>query len=87
MEDLQRRIVHDHILDLRREADARRAARLAHPDPDPSDEAVGGVAAADAEAHRAAPVRVRFGHWLMGVGAAVAGPDSDTIDRTAGHAA
>jgi hypothetical protein len=85
MDQLQRHIVQDHILDLRREADARRAARLAHDHDTRSDDDVGSLASTDS--HRASPVRVRFGHWLMGVGAAVARSDSDPIDRTAGHAA
>jgi hypothetical protein len=84
MELLQRHIVEDHIYDLRREADARRTARLADGHDERSDEDVG--TALRPHAHRPSPVRVRFGHWLIGLGAAVAGSD-DRVDGAAGHAA
>jgi hypothetical protein len=84
MELLQRHIVQDHIHDLRREADARRTAQLADGHDERSDEDVG--IALRPHAHRASPVRVRFGHWLIGLGAAVAGSD-DRVDGAARRAA
>ena len=84
MELLQRHIVQDHIRDLRREADARRTAGLADSQDERSDEDVG--SALRPHAHRASPVRVRFGHWLIGLGTTVAGSD-DRVDGAARRAA
>jgi hypothetical protein len=88
MEDFQRRIVRDHIADLHREADARRAAGRyndPHPEYDSDDDV--GAARATHRSHAASPVRVRFGHWLIGLGAAVAGPERDHADSATRHAA
>ena len=84
MRDLQQLIVDDHIGDLRREGEALRAERRRSGD-HPAERDVGAVA--DTPRPAAIPVRVRFGHWLIGVGAAVAGPGGDHADGPAGHAA
>ena len=88
MEDFQRRIVRDHIADLHREADARRAAGR-YSDRLPGDDSDDDVGAARAT-HRSqatSPVRVRLGQWLIGLGAAVAGPERDHADGATRHAA
>ena len=84
MEDPQRILVRDHIRDLHRDADALRAARRVDGHDGRSDDDVG---ASKNTASGGVPVRVRFGQWLIGVGAAVAGPDRDGVDGAAGHAA
>lgn len=86
MEELQRHLVRDHISDLRREADARRAAGMPARGDDAAEEAVGSTSHPQAP-HRSVPVRVRFGHWLIGVGFSVAGADRDNFDRVTRHAA
>ena len=88
MEDFQRRIVRDHIADLHREADARRAAGRyndRHPGDDSDDDVA--VARGTLRNHAASPLRVRVGRWLIGLGAAVAGPERDHADAATGHAA
>lgn len=85
MEELQRHLVRDHIRELHREADARRTATPRAADATSDEDlrpAVRGPAV-----HATAPVRVRLGHWLIGVGFAVAGADRDHIDRATRHAA
>lgn len=68
MDNIQQVIVNEHIEDLRREAESLRAERrMRHPTGD-GDRAGGAANAPDR------PARVRLGHWLIGVGMAVAGP-------------
>jgi hypothetical protein len=79
MEDLRRIVINEHLADLRREADALRATRRVpyHTrDGDPE----------CAEAPDNQPARVRLGHWLIGVGTAVAGHASDRRGGTADSA-
>ena len=78
MDTIQNAIVHDHISDLLREGAALRAERdRAATDRAPEDD-VG-----RRRAHEPArPARVRLGHWLIGVGTALAG----TTDRSGGAA-
>jgi hypothetical protein len=79
MEDLRRIIVNEHIDNLRRDADALRVTRRApyHTrDGDP----------ATCRTPDGQPARVRLGHWLIGVGTAVAGSASDRKGGTAGSA-
>ena len=79
MEDIRRIIVNEHMADLRRDADALRLTRRAphhSRDGDPT----------CAEAPDGRPARVRLGHWLIGVGTAVAGSASDRKGGTAGSA-
>jgi hypothetical protein len=79
MEDVKRIIVNEHIADLRRDADALRLTRRAphrSRDGDPT----------CAEAPDGRPARVRLGHWLIGVGTAVAGPGRDRSGGTADSA-
>jgi hypothetical protein len=76
MEDIRRIIVNEHIADLRRDADALRLTRRLpyHTrDRDP----------ACAEAPDGRPARVRLGHWLIGVGTAIAGSASGGKGGTA----
>jgi hypothetical protein len=62
MQDLQQIIVNEHIGDLRREAEAQRSERrMRHRTREGDSEGA----------------RVRLGHWLIGVGTAVAGPAGD----------
>jgi hypothetical protein len=83
MDELQRNNVNDHIGELLREGDSLRAERLAResrlPDTGP---AVAGGRAGDHP-----PARVRLGHWLIGVGTAVAGTTRDHHGGATGHAA
>lgn len=73
MEDLQKIIVDDHIGRLLREGDALRTERQVR----------AAIHARDGDGQGVEPrryphaVRVRLGHWLIGVGAAVAGTSSD----------
>jgi len=79
MEDLRRIIVNEHIADLRRDADAIRVTRRASHHSRDGDPAC-------AEAPDGRPARVRLGHWLIGLGTAVAGPASDRRSGTADSA-
>jgi hypothetical protein len=81
MEDLRHIIVSDHIGDLRREGDRLRAERTT----DRSTVHDHGGGSLHAHADRGA-ARVRLGHWLIGVGTAVAGPATDRHGGAAGHA-
>ena len=69
MEELQRISVNDHIGDLLREGSSLRAERLARENRLPHT----GPAVAGGRAGDHPPARVRLGHWLIGVGTAVAG--------------
>jgi hypothetical protein len=80
MEDIRRIIVNEHIADLRREADALRATRRVPHHTRDGDPTCG-------EAPDGRPARVRFGHWLIGLGTAVAGSSVDPRGGTAGRAA
>jgi hypothetical protein len=75
MEDLQRIIVNEHIDELRHDAEAHRL-RGDTGDGDPADAPPGGGQVA----------RVRLGHWLIGVGTAVAGTAGDRRGGTADSA-
>ena len=80
MNDLQHVIVGDRISDLLREGDTLRRERRFHTTDSATDNDVGGAVAR--VRHR--PARVRLGHWLIGVGAAVAGDrPSDISGRAA----
>jgi hypothetical protein len=81
MEDLQQIIVNDHIGDLQREGDRLRAER----DTDRGTVHDHGDGSLHAHADRGS-ARVRLGHWLIGVGTAVAGPATDRHGGAAGHA-
>jgi hypothetical protein len=80
MEDLRRIIVNEHIADLRRDADALRVTRRASHHSRDGDPAC-------AEAPDGRPARVRLGHWLIGLGTAVAGTSVDPRGGTAGRTA
>ena len=84
MEDLQQLIVNEHIGDLLREAERLRSERSIT-----DQEKAGDCDDAQALAVRAARhgARVRLGHWLIGVGTAVAGSGGDRQSGAAGHAA
>ena len=83
MEDLQHVIVADHIGELLREGDALRAERqLRH-----RHQARDGNREHTGRADPLRSARVRLGHWLIGVGAAVAGGSAETQGGPAGHAA
>lgn len=74
MEDIQQIIVHEHMADLRRDAEEGRIRdHTAYGDPE--DPGTAGRAA-----------RVRLGEWLIGVGTAVAGSAGDRRGGTAGSA-
>ena len=76
MEDLRRIVVNEHLADLRREADALRATRrVPYHTRDGDPECIEGP---DDQ-----PARVRLGHWLIGVGIAVAGSASERKSGTA----
>jgi hypothetical protein len=79
MEDLRRIIVNEHLADLRREADALRIARRV-----PYHTRDGDPTCADSPDGR--PARVRLGHWLIGLGTAVAGSAGDRRSGTADSA-
>jgi hypothetical protein len=70
MEDLQRIIVNEHLADLRRDAEAFRVTRRAQHHIRDGDPPMG-------KAPDGRPARVRLGHWLIGVGTAVAGSAGD----------
>ena len=76
MEDIRRIIVNEHIADLRRDADALRLTRRV-----PYHTRDGDPACREAPDGR--PARVRLGHWLIGVGTAIAGSASDRKGGTA----
>lgn len=82
MEDLQQILVGDHISDLLRDAEGLRAERLSR-DLELTSGRLGPPTLAPRGASQA---RVRFGRWLIGVGAAVAGTTGDPHGETAGHA-
>ena len=79
MEDIRRIIVNEHIADLRRDAEALRVTRRAPHHTRDGDPAC-------AEAPNGRPARVRLGHWLIGLGTAVAGSASDRESGTASSA-
>ena len=82
MEDLQQILVGDHISDLLRDADGLRAERLSR-----DLELTSGRLGPPTVTSNAGPAaRVRFGRWLIGLGAAVAGTTGDPHGETAGHA-
>ena len=83
MEDPQRISVNDHISDLMREADSRRAERLARESRQPHT----GPAVAGGRAGDHPPARVRLGHWLIGLGTTVAGTNPDHNGGARGRAA
>jgi hypothetical protein len=82
-------IVHERINDLLREGEGLRTARRISGGIWASDEDVGRDGPANGGTGRRAehrPVRVRLGHWLIGVGNAVAGTNGDIGRGTAGRA-
>ena len=79
MEDLQRIIVNEYMDSLRRDADALRLTRRV-----PYHTRDGDPACSEAPDGR--PARVRLGHWLIGVGTAVAGSAGDRRGGTADSA-
>ena len=83
MEDPQRINVNDHISDLLREADGRRAERLARESRQPDT----GPAVAGGRAGDHPPARVRLGHWLIHLGTSVAGTSPDHHGGATGRAA
>ena len=83
MEDPQRINVNDHISDLLREADGRRAERLARESRQPDT----GPAVAGGRAGDHPPARVRLGHWLIDLGTTVAGTTHDHHGGATGRAA
>ncbi len=81
MRTLQEFIVNEHIQDLRREAEMLRTERrMRHRTHDVTPDPIGNPS-------RRRPVRVRLGHWLIGIGMAVSGSPADTQSGPAGHAA
>jgi hypothetical protein len=84
MEDVQQLIVNEHIGDLRREAERLRSERSIA-DQERAEECEATPAATGRTDPRGA--RVRVGHWLIGVGTAVAGSGGDRQGGAAGHAA
>lgn len=76
MEDIRRIIVNEHIADLRRDAEALRVTRRA-----PHHSRDGDPPCAEVPDGR--PARVRLGHWLIGLGTAVAGSSGDRRGETA----
>jgi hypothetical protein len=80
MEDPRRIVVNEHLADLRREADALRATRRV-----PYHTRDGDPECGEAPDDQAA--RVRLGHWLIGVGTAVAGSAGNRRGGTAGNTA
>ena len=83
MEDPQRIHVNDHIGDLLREGDSLRAERDARESRLPHT----GPAVAGGRAGDHPPARVRLGHWLIGLGSAVAGAGHDSHGGATGRAA
>ena len=83
MEELQRITVNDHIGDLVREGASLRAERLARESRPPHT----GPAVAGGRAGDHPPARVRLGHWLIGVGTAVAGTARDPHGGATGRPA
>lgn len=75
MEEIQQIIVNDHIDNLRHDAEVRRI-RGDTADVDSTGASPGGGQAA----------RTRLGHWLIGVGTAVAGSAGDRRGGRAGSA-
>jgi hypothetical protein len=75
MDRTQYAIVRDRINDLLREGEALRAERRVRGPDRLWDEDVGGSAGRHGPGRR--PARVRLGHWLIGVGAALAGTKGD----------
>ncbi|HEV8546760.1 MAG TPA: hypothetical protein VGQ64_10740 [Candidatus Limnocylindrales bacterium] len=73
-EETKRIIVGDHINELLREG---REHRLEH-------ELRDGRASSRAPANGRGPARVRLGHWLIGVGSAVAGNTAEAPDGSPG---
>jgi len=69
MDQLQQVIVNDRIGDLRREADSLRTERRMRHHTRDGD---GGTSGAVVPQEHT-PARVRLGHWLIGLGSAVAG--------------
>ena len=84
MEDLQQLIVNEHIGDLLREAERLRSERAVTDQEKAADCDDAQALAVRADRHGA---RVRLGHWLIGVGTAVAGSEADRRGGAAGHAA
>ena len=85
MFQMQQALVTEHINDLYRDGAVLRAARRAQSADRLSDDDVGRTDGARRTAERRG-VRVRLGHWLIGVGTAVAGPNGHSNGAT-GHAA
>jgi hypothetical protein len=75
MEEIQQIIVNEHIDELRHDTEARRIR---------GDTRDGDAGGAPPGGGRAA--RVRLGHWLIGVGTAVAGSAADRKGGRAGSA-
>ena len=71
MDQVQHVIVNDRIGDLRREADSLRTERRMRHHTRDGDGDGGTSEIAVHQEHT--PARVRLGHWLIGVGTAVAG--------------
>ena len=84
MEDVQQIIVNEHIGDLLREAERLRSERSVTDQENVGDCDDAQVLAVPADQRGA---RVRLGHWLIGVGTAVAGSGGDRQSGAAGHAA
>lgn len=80
MEDLRRIVVNEHLAELRRDADAVRVTRRVPHQIRDGDADCG-------EPPNARPARVRLGHWLIGVGTAVAGTSADPRGGTARNTA
>jgi hypothetical protein len=79
MQTLQEVIVNEHINDLRRDAESlRMEQRIRHRTRDGDGD---GVATSPPASGRR--VRVRFGHWLIGVGTALSGSAADSSGETA----
>jgi hypothetical protein len=79
MEDLRRIIVNEHLADLRRDAEAVRVTRRVPHHTRDGDPAI-------CETSDGRPARVRLGHWLIGLGTAVAGSAGDRRGGTADSA-
>jgi hypothetical protein len=81
MFQMQKALVTEHINDLYREGEALRAARRVQSADRLSDHDVGRPDGATRGAERRG-VRVRLGHWLIGVGTTVAGPNGHSNGAT-----
>jgi hypothetical protein len=81
MDELQKIQLDDRLAALRHEADRLRAERLARE----RSTTQAGPAVAGGRAGDHPPARVRLGHWLIGIGSAVAGHDHH--EGAAGRAA